>query len=270
MNTISLMTDFSTRDGNVGVMKGVIWGIAPEAKIADLSHLIEPQNVSQAALILDWQVFYFPDNTVHIVVVDPGVGTQRRPIAAQIGSQRFVGPDNGIFTLLYERAEMEGWTITVVHTNKPKYWLPEISNVFHGRDIFSPVGAHLASGVPLEELGDLIDDPVRISIPKPQRTENGVRGEINHIDHFGNLISNIHQDDLAHLDDLSQVEVRLCGSTIEGIVRTFGEREPGELIALFDSTGYLFAAVVNGSGAESLNPKIGDILEVTPRNGNRV
>ena len=162
MAFITLTTDFGTEDGNVGVMKGVIWGIAPKAQIADISHLVSPQNIHMAAFILNRHVYYFPEGTIHIVVVDPGVGTERRPIAAQIGPQRFVGPDNGVFTPMYKRAEKEGWPVKIVHTNKPKYWGDKISDIFHGRDIFSPVGAHLAAGVPLEALGTEIDDPIQI------------------------------------------------------------------------------------------------------------
>jgi S-adenosylmethionine hydrolase len=218
------MTDFGTRDGNVGVMQGVIWNIAPQAKFADLSHYIEPQNIRQAAYVLNRQVFYFPADTIHVVVVDPGVGTKRRPIAAQIGSQRFVGPDNGVFTPAYERAERENWPVKIVHTNKPKYWLPVVSNIFHGRDIFSPIAAHLANGVPLEDLGTPIDDPVRILLPRPRRTEQGLVGEVVNTDHFGNVASNIHRDDMT---GLGQVNVTLCGVTIAGLVRTFGEGRRG-------------------------------------------
>lgn len=262
MSYISLTTDFGTRDGNVGVMKGVIYRIAPHAKIIDLSHEISPQNIFEAAFTLSGRAYYFPTNTIHIVVVDPGVGTVRRPIAAQIGAQRFVGPDNGVFTPLLMRAEREDWPVKIVHTDKPKYWLPEISNVFHGRDIFSPVGAHLAAGVLLEDLGTLIDDPVRIRLPYPKRTALGWVGEVIHVDHFGNVISNIRQENLAEMDD---VNVMVCGTTIAGLVRTFGERAPGSLVALFGSTGYLLFSVVNGSGAERLQPKIGDVVTVTPR-----
>jgi S-adenosylmethionine hydrolase len=261
---ITLTTDFGTRDGNVGVMKGVIWGIAPEVKIADISHLIEPQNIREAAYILARQVFYFPENTVHIVVVDPGVGTQRRPIAAQIGPQRFVGPDNGVFSFMYTRAEQEGWPVEIVHTNKPEYWREKISDVFHGRDIFSPVGAHLASGVPLKKLGTPIDDPVRIELPDPRKTNTGVVGEVIRIDHFGNIISNIRRDEM---EDLGEVKVSLCDLTINGLVRTFGEREPGDLIALYSSTDYLIISEVNGDAQKRLGAEIGDVIEVNAKKG---
>ena len=147
MAIITLMTDFGMKDGNVGVMKGVIWGICPQAQISDLSHMIGAQNVREASLILSRSAPYFPKGTVHVVVVDPGVGTARRPMTAQIGDWFYVGPDNGTITLLLERAKKEGWPCKFVQLDQTKYWLPNVSYVFHGRDIFSPVAAHLANGV---------------------------------------------------------------------------------------------------------------------------
>ncbi len=243
-------------------MKGIILGIAPEVSIVDVSHEIEPQNFRQAGYVLSRHVFYFPEGTIHVAVVDPGVGTARRPIAVQTGPQRFVGPDNGLFTRMYERAEKEGWPLKVVHLDKPEYWLSKISNVFHGRDIFSPVAAHLSRGVPLEEVGMPISDAVRVELPRVQRTDSGVFGEVLHVDHFGNIASNIHKSDL---DDLNTARalVKLNNTTIEGILRTFGERPPGELVALFGSTEFLIISVVNGSAAERLKSKVGDKVEVT-------
>ena len=262
MTVITLTTDFGTRDGNVGVMKGVIWGIAPDANIADISHDIAPQNIHQAAFVLTRHVFNFPEDTVHVVVVDPGVGTERRPIAAQVGSQRFVGPDNGVFTPMFQTAEKEGWPVRVIHTDNPKYWRGEISHVFHGRDIFAPVGAYLATGVPLGKLGTPIHDPVRIPLPQPKRKETGVIGEVIHIDRFGNIFSNIRRDELV---DLGDVEVSLCGATINSLVQTFGERAPGELIALYSSTDDLIIAEVNGDAGKRLNAKVGDEIKVVAK-----
>jgi S-adenosyl-L-methionine hydrolase (adenosine-forming) len=260
---ISLMTDFGIKDGNVGVMKGVIWSISPEAQIADLSHMIAPQNVREAALILARSVPYFPANSIHVVVVDPGVGTARRPMAAKIGAQYYVGPDNGTITLLLERAEQEGWKTKFVHLNQPKYWLSTVSYVFHGRDIFSPTAAHLSIGVSLKDLGTAFDDPVKLEIPKPEQTANGWRGEVIHIDHFGNLASNIRIETLgAALKEMDKISVRLGGVEIRGLVNTFGERAVGELIALLGSTGNLIVSVVNGSAAERLKVKVGDSFEV--------
>lgn len=256
---VTLTTDFGLKDGNVGVMKGVIWGIAPQAQIADLSHLIGPQNIPEAALILLRSAPYFPPGSIHVVVVDPGVGTARRPLAAQIGERFFVGPDNGVISMWLERAESQGELVHYVHLDRPQYWLPEVSHVFHGRDIFAPVAGHLAAGVALEALGTRLYDPLRLQLPQPERIPAGWRGELIHIDHFGNLASNIHAE---HLQGRRAATVRLCGVNIDSIVDTFGERAPGELVALLGSTGNLIVSVVNGSAAQRLQARIGDTVEV--------
>lgn len=259
MSTITLLTDFGLKDGNVGVMKGVIWKIAPLAQIADLSHLIGPQNVQEAALIVARSAPYFPSGTVHVAVVDPGVGTERRPLAAHLGNQFFVGPDNGVFTLVLERAEKEGAPVQCIHLDRPEFWLPQVSHVFHGRDIFAPAAAHLAMGVPIAELGTLIADPLRLKLQQPVRRGKTWKGELIHVDHFGNLSRNLR---LEHLGPIQAATVRLCGREINGLVRTFGERSPGELVALFGSTGNLIVSVVNGSAAGELGAHIGDEVEV--------
>ena len=259
MGIITLTTDFGIKDGNVGVMKGVIWSIAPEVQITDLSHMIGPQNVTEAALVVARSAPYFPPGTVHVVVVDPGVGTIRRPIAARLGSQFFIGPDNGFLTLLLERAEHDGEVVEVVHLDQPRYWLKEVSHVFHGRDIFSPCAAHIANGIALRDLGSLVHTPVRLVLPQPQRTPYGLQGEIIHMDHFGNISTNIRRE---HLGTPAQVTFKLCGFEIHGMQRTFGERPAGELIALYGSTGSLIFSVVNGSAAQRLAPKIGDQVDV--------
>jgi S-adenosylmethionine hydrolase len=259
MKILTLTTDFGTEDGNVGVMKGIIWGIAPELQIADLSHQVAPQNIRQAAFILARQVFYFPAGTVHVVVVDPGVGTSRRPIAARIGTQLFVGPDNGVFSPLYLRGEKEDWPVEIVHTNRPEFWREEVSHIFHGRDIFSPVGAHLAAGKELSQIGELIHDPVRIAWVKPQRQENTLVGEVIHIDHFGNLFVNVTEE---HLSGLEVIAVQLGDYRLSGMANTFGDKAPGDLIALYSSTKELLIAQVNGNAAKTMHAKIGDIVEV--------
>ncbi len=263
MAIITLTTDLGLRDGNVGVMKGIIWGICPEARIADLSHLIAPQNVAEAALLLSRSVPFFPPGSIHIVVVDPGVGTARRALAASIGGWYYVGRDNGAITMLLERAEQEKWPREFVHLDKPEYWLPNVSRVFHGRDIFAPVAAHLANGVPLRQMGTPIDDPQRLDLPRPERTSNGWRGEVIHIDRFGNVVSNIGAGHLGEaLKHQGNVIVHLAGAEIKGLVGTFGERANGELITLFGSTGNLIVSVVNGSAADRLGIKVGDSLDV--------
>jgi S-adenosylmethionine hydrolase len=259
LSCITLMTDFGIQDGNVGVMKGVIWRIAPQAQIADLSHMISPQNIPEAALILLRSAPYFPPGAIHLVVVDPGVGTNRRPMAARVGAQYFVGPDNGILTLWLESLAAQDLETRFVELDRSEYWLPEVSHVFHGRDIFAPVAAHLARGVPLEKLGTPFANPVLLNLPQPVRTRSGFTGEIIHMDHFGNLSTNIRQE---HLGQSENVTVRLGGVEIHGLVKTFGERSPGELVALYGSTGNLIVSVVNGSAAQRLDTHVGDPVQV--------
>lgn len=262
MKCISILTDFGLRDGNVGVMKGVIWGIAPEAQIADLSHTIEPQNILMGALVLGRSCPYFPAGAVHIAVVDPGVGTARRPIAALVGDRYFVGPDNGLFTPMVERAEKAGRPVKVVQLTNKEYFLSDISYVFHGRDIFAPVGAHIVNGVPLEKLGPEITDFVRFQLPKPELVGGVWHGQVTHIDYFGNIATNIRKEHLAGKD----ASAKIAGVEISGLVNTFGERPAGDLVILYGSTGDFIISVVNGNAAERLGVKLGDPIEVTPLN----
>jgi len=262
MATITVLTDFGIKDGNVGVMKGVIWSICPEAQIADLSHMIAPQNIPEAALILARSAPYFPNGTIHLVVVDPGVGTERRPMAARIGNAYYVGPDNGTITMLLDRAAAQKQTWEFVRLDNPQYRLPDVSHVFHGRDIFAPAAGHLAAGVPMSAFGAFFSDPVRIDLPRPKSTSHGLLGEVIHIDHFGNVASNIRIEDMAaQLWAKERVSVRLGEAEIRGLVDTFGEKPAGELVALFGSTGNLIVSVVNGSAAQRLGAKVGDPFE---------
>ncbi len=262
MKFISLLTDFGVRDGYVGVMKGVIYGIAPDVQIADITHTISPQNVMEGALALGRAAPYFPDGTVHVAVVDPGVGTTRHPIAARIGRYAYVGPDNGLFTIVLQRAERRGEPVQFVRLDRRSYWLPEVSNVFHGRDIFAPVGAHLANGIPLEELGSPVSEIIRLELPEVQPTPTGLRGQVISIDNFGNLATNIHRSDLPPGED--RLVVSVAGVEVHGLVRTFGSRPTGDLIALFGTGNDLIVSVVNGSAAERLgaNVRVGAPVDV--------
>jgi hypothetical protein len=272
MTIITLTTDFGLRDGNVGVMKGVIWGIAPAVQIADISHEISPQNVTEGAFVLGRSAPYFPAGTIHLAVVDPGVGTKRRPIAVRLdfatrfvdrggahtGSHYFVGPDNGLCSMLLAVADHEKSTVEIVHLDKPEFWLPEVSHVFHGRDVFAPVAARLARGIPLAILGNRINDPVRLKIPEAQTTQTGWQGQVIYIDHFGNIITNIYKE---HLAGMTIKTVHLCGREIHGLVHTFGDRPTGELVALYGSTGNLIVSVVNGDAANAVGANPGDQVE---------
>lgn len=256
---ISLTTDFGQLNGFVGVMKAVIWGIAPEANIADITHDIPPQNVRLGAYAL-WRVVpFFPRGSVHIAVVDPGVGTHRRPIGLNIGDQSYIVPDNGLITPILEDGEASGQPIEIVHLNNPDYWLPEVSHTFHGRDIFSPTGAHLAHGVPLRAMGDPITDPIRLEFSHPKKTSQGWEAHITIIDVFGNLTTDLPAKIIA---DAKGVTFRLKDHRIEGLVKSYGHREEGALIALVDSENYIEISVVNGNAAKQTGAKIGDIVEV--------
>lgn len=259
MSIITLTTDFGTSANDVGVLSGVIWRIAPETCIVDLTHEIPPQDIIAAQVVLHNTTSYFPNGSIHMVVVDPGVGTARRPIAAQLGEQFFVGPDNGLLTPLLEKAEADGKPVEIVHLTKPQFWLPSVSHIFHGRDIFAPVAAHLARGVPPSAMGERITNPIRSGIPEPEPVEGGWCGRVAWIDHFGNLLVNISAK---HLENVPAIEIFTKGQTIQGLSQTFGDGKPGDLIALMDSSNWLNICVVNGSAAERLNAQPGDRVEV--------
>lgn len=267
---ISLLTDFGPSGVAVSEMKATLLGLAPDAHLVDISHTIKPQNIPEGARILSRSPFYFPDGTVHIYVVDPGVGTKRRPMATRIGSQTFVGPDNGTLTLALRRAEAEGWPTAFYHLDQPKYWRPKISNIFHGRDIFAPVAAHLANGVPLDAVGTPIMDPVILPLPHVELTATGLRGQVAvAVSHFGNLITNINMKDL---ESWEGVTVRVHSADgrqtdIHGLVRTFGDRPAGELVALIGSDDELVIAEVNGHAANRLGAGVGDVVEVIRNRG---
>ena len=264
MNLITLTTDFGSGDYAVAQMKGVILSIAPAVKLVNLSHEIPPQDVLTAQVLLENTTAYFPDGTVHLVAINPGVGTEQRAIAARLGKSYFVGPDNGLITPLLERAEANGWRVEIVNANQPEYWRAQVSNVFHGRDVFAPIAAHLAQGTPLHALGERISDPLRRPIPAPQIIENGWRGEVIQVDHFGNLAVNLKS---IHLKDMKTANFWVNETEIRGLSSTFGEGQPGELLALFDSSDRLSICMVNGSAAKRLNASPGTIVEVRSQVG---
>ena len=259
MTIITLTTDFGIRSGFVGTMKGVIYGIAPQAKTVDISHKIAAQDIHEGAYILARAVPYFPQGTIHIYVVDPGVGTQRRPLTARLGEYYFVGPDNGLLTPLIEDAEQNKQPVEFFHLDKPTYWLPKISRTFHGRDIFAPVAAHLANGVALSKLGTPFDDPVRLELTRPEKTDRGWIAHITVIDVFGNLTTDLPASALQGRTD---VLFRLLGAEVDGIAESYGHKQPGDLVAVVDSEEYMEVAVVNGSAAQKLGAKVGDAVEV--------
>ena len=269
---ITLLTDFGTADGYVGSMKGIMLGIAPEARLVDLSHQIAPQNVRQAAYVLYTAYPFFPSHTLHLIVVDPGVGSARRPIALRTPRGAFVGPDNGVFSYVMAQEPVEA----VVELSDPRYRLSQVSHTFHGRDVFAPAAAHLAAGVPIAELGPPVPDPITFSMPRVEITFDGVNGEVLHADHFGNVITSIGRlfwygeelslepafqgavDSEPVRFEASTALISAAGQEMEGMHRTYAEVERGEVLALVGSEGYLEIAVREGSGADSLGLNPGD------------
>jgi S-adenosylmethionine hydrolase len=257
---IFLLTDFGTRDGYPAAMKAVIWSLCPAARLADLTHEIAPQDVAAGALTLGRVAPYAPPGTIFVAVVDPGVGTPRRALAAKLDGRFFVAPDNGLLSVVLAQAGGAGTGQALVQLNRAQFWRQPVSPTFHGRDIFAPAAAHLANGVPLVELGDALDDPLRLALPLPRRLPDGWQGEVTHVDAFGNLATNLGA---AHLPPAGGAEVRIAGERILGVVAAFGERPPGTLVALIDSAGALCIARVNGSAAAHLGVGVGCLVEVT-------
>lgn len=260
MNVITLTTDFGSANHAAGQINGIVWQIAPDARLVELTHQIPPGDLLTAQILLDYSVPYFPDGTVHLVLVGAS-GEDHRPIAARLGSQWFVGPDNGVITPLLERAEANRQTVEVFHANEPEYWLANQEPRVQWRQVLAPIAAHLARGVLITGIGDRINDPIRTSIPQPEVLENGWRGQVIQIDHFGNLAVNLKS---FHLEGMGSVQVTINGVEIRGLARTFGDGQPGDLIALLDSSNRLSICVVNGSAASRLKVQVGTPVEVHP------
>jgi S-adenosylmethionine hydrolase len=253
---ITLTTDFGQVDGYVGTMKGVILSICPEAALVDISHEIQPQAVRQAAYVLSTAVPYFPPQTVHLVVVDPDVGGERRPIAVKTGRASYVAPDNGVLSMVLAQDPAH----LAVHLTASSYCLPEISATFHGRDIFAPAAAYLACGADPRKMGTLLPgrDIVTLPILKPRQQPDGSwLGEVVHIDRFGNLITNIQS-----LPAEESLSMNIGGKQIVGLRRTFADVAPGEWVAYIGSNGYLEIAVREGNAAARLGTTTGDAITV--------
>jgi S-adenosylmethionine hydrolase len=235
---VSLLTDFGHRDPFVGIMKGVILRLCPTAALVDLCHETTAYDVLGASFLLQSAVRFFPSGTIHVAVVDPGVGGPRRPILAQIGDQVFVAPDNGV--LSYPMASGEVRTIRSITAKE--YLLPEVSATFHGRDVFAPVAGHLARGVPLERFGAEVADPVVLPIPRSRRDPSGsLTGEVVWVDRFGNCITNITRDDLEAIraGQTRSPRITLAGREVGPVVQFFGEVGMGRGGAILGSLGYL-------------------------------
>jgi hypothetical protein len=242
---VTLLTDFGHLDPYVGIMKGAILGICPEARIVDLTHEVIPYEIPQAAFLLQQSWPYFPKGTIHVAVVDPGVGTERRPILVEAGGHRFIGPDNGIFSML------EPGKVREIRVTGPA------SNTFHGRDIFAPAAARLANGITAAKLGKLVDNHLRLTFHEPARTGRRVfAGAVLHIDRFGNVITNFRAAEFA-----GPIEVRVGFETVAERARTFGEAPVGELVLVEGSSGYLEIVLNQASAAKRLGVGVGAVLE---------
>lgn len=253
---ITLTTDYGDGSPYAAVLKGVILSVNPAARILDLTHRIGPQDLRHASYFLGTAVPYFPAGTIHVCVIDPGVGSERAAIYAEAGGQRLVGPDNGIFTGVFRNCGRGA----VRKLSDRRFWRPHVSDTFHGRDIFAPVAAHLSLGIDPDELGPDLAAPVELPSHSAVTFGNRWQGEVQFIDHFGNMITNIPADKLKSLP----LRVSLHGEPRHPLrwVRTYADAAPGELVCLFSSNGFFEVAEVNGNAARRLGVGVGSTIEL--------
>ncbi|MEW6327946.1 MAG: SAM-dependent chlorinase/fluorinase [Thermodesulfobacteriota bacterium] len=259
---ITLLTDFGTRDIYAGVMKGVILSICPDVRLIDLTHEIPPQDIRAAAWQVSASYKYFPKGSIHVAVVDPGVGTSRRPILVVCDGHFFIGPDNGLFSLLYQ----SGRPFDVYVLSQKKYFLDKISATFHGRDIFAPVAGHLACGTPPEELGERITDPVTLGTTKPEFDGRTLYGKVVWTDRFGNLITSISEEEFKKHIQGKPFVIKAGSISLKFLQKTYAGARGHGIIALFGSSGLLEIAEVSGSAARRLKMGAGAAVTVTIEN----
>lgn len=251
---ITLTTDFGLTDHFVGVMKGVILSIHPDVELVDISHEVGSYDINEGALTLAQSYRYFPPGTIHLVVVDPGVGSARRPILATTPRYHFVAPDNGVLSGIYERED----AVEVRHVTADHYWLKPVSHTFHGRDIFAPVAAWLSKGVEPSNFGDVINDYIRIALPKPTRREESgkwrVEGAVLRIDKFGNVITNLTPEDAPELfrEPPPSFCIAINGHEVTTLRRSFADGHSSEVFAILGSSGYIEIGMNRGSAAQTL------------------
>lgn len=248
---ITLTTDFGLNDHFVGTIKGVILNIAPQAEIVDICHTVQAFDILDGALALAHSYRYYPSGTVHLVIVDPGVGSARRPIIASSEEHNFVAPDNGVLSLMYAREER----LSVRHITSDHYFLQPMSNTFHGRDIFAPVAAYLAKGVNHEKFGEEISDYVRFNAPKPKAVdEKTLRGVVLRVDRFGNMITNFTPEDVPALfqGQAPTFKILINKREISKLQQNYAEGGSGEVFAILGSMGYVEIAANRGSAAQIL------------------
>ncbi len=246
---ITLTTDYGTTDHLVGALKGVILKINPDATIVDITHNVVPYDVLDGALAISSAYKYFPSKTIHVVIVDPGVGSERRPILVSGENQFFVAPDNGVLSMVYEKEA----SLTVRHILAEHYFLQPLSKTFHGRDVFAPVAGWLSKTWQTQAFGEEIQDYMRFSIPKPKSAEGQLKGIVLRVDTFGNLVTNFVPEELPEglLKD-GTLKVQVNGKEVTRLVDTFTEGEPGAPVAIVGSSGFLEIAVNKGHAARTL------------------
>lgn len=260
MPIITLTTDFGTRDPFVGAMKGVILQIAPDARLVDLTHEIAPHDVLEGALALEAAAGFFPPGTVHLAVVDPGVGSSRRPLAVAAQGQFFVGPDNGLFTFALAG---QGWSAVCLEV--AAYRLPRVSRTFHGRDVFAPAAAHLALGTPLPNFGRAVTDPVLIPWPRARWEGEALVGEVVHADRFGNLVTSVRAADLEGLGPPESLVVEVEGKEVGCVVGCYADLPLGGAGALVGSSDRLEISVREGSAVAKTGAARGSRVSVRKR-----
>lgn len=253
---ITLMTDFGLLDPYVAMMKGVILSINPGAKIVDISHRVKAGSIFQAAQFIQETYPFFPPGTVHVAVIDPSVGSERRLIAAEANGHFFVGPDNGLFWPILQAHPAS----TVMHLIRDRYFLPQVSYTFHGRGVFAPVAAHITLGVTLDALGEPVGDPVELAIPLPYEEQGVLYGEVLRVDNFGNLITNIHQKDFEKFLSLAPPVIEIENLTVKKFGFIYADVEEGEPLALINSSQWLEIAVNLGRAADYLEKESGEIV----------
>ena len=247
---ITLTTDYGTNDHLVGTMKGVILKINPDVTIVDITHNVTPFDLLDGALTIGSAYSYFPPKTVHIVVVDPGVGTERRPLLVSAQNQYFVAPDNGVLSVIYEREE----NVVVRHANVEHYYLSPVSKTFHGRDIFAPVAAWLTKGWQTPSMGDEITDFKKFAMPKPKAADGGLKGVVLRVDAFGNLITNFRAENLPEgAAENGHFQIQVGTQVVKKLVDTFARGAAGEPIAYIGSSGYIEIGINKGSAARTLS-----------------
>jgi len=255
---IALLTDFGTRDHYAGAMKGVALGICPEAALVDISHEVPPGDVLAAALELEAAYCYFPAGSIFLVVVDPGVGSSRRGLAAEAGDYRFVAPDNGVLSIVLDQNPPG----RVVELSEAQYARPHVSRTFEGRDRFAPAAAWLASGIDLAALGRPVGAVHRLEVPRPRDTAEGIEGEVVRVDRFGNLITNIDRQMFERVAAGHPLIVRIGSHQISTVVATYADSLPGKLCALFGSTDHLEIAANGANAAARLDAGRGTAVHV--------